>query len=390
MKIALRHRYLIIAACVFCLTVPGVEAKNVVPGSGHKVTHTSTSAPNTSITLRGGISALAGACAGAGISIEASTLPTTITKVRMGTPAAYAGVCQGDRLIQGAIGSNSMQLLIDRGGKRYSVNLRYTPDNLVITERKKKEQLRLAAELSKDADWKTLKQYDIALLIDASGSMENELEGAGESKWQWCLEQIYSFAQEAQTLGNGSFDFCTFNTQTQRRQRCTAPEARLLMTMLRPEGGTDLSTPLADMLHARLKEQHTRPYLVVIVSDGMPNQGPPVEQVIIDTAKQMKHEQDMRIIFLQIGNDGSGKLLANYLDNSLVMEGAPFDIVSSIQSEDLVDLGLRRGLVAALNQGVRDSAGTGFKQANPQMDAELARVRAELARLRAQNAGQAR
>ncbi|MBS2009300.1 MAG: hypothetical protein JST01_19760 [Cyanobacteria bacterium SZAS TMP-1] len=108
----------------------------------------------------------------------------------------------------------------------------------------------------------------------------------------------------------------------------------------------------------------------------------------------MKHEQDIRIIFLQIGNDSSGKLLANYLDNSLVMEGAPFDIVSSVQSEDLVDLGLRRGLVAALNQGMRDRAGTlagtGFKQANPQVDAELARVRAELARLRAQNAGKAR
>ena len=72
-----------------------------------------------------------------------------------------------------------------------------------------------------------------------------------------------------------------------------------------------------------------------------------------------------------------------YLDNDLIMEGAPFDIVSSIESDDLVDLGLRRGLIAAMNK-----SGSEFKQSNPQIEAELAKVRAELARLRALNAGQ--
>jgi len=355
-------------------------------GSDYSANLTAAAAEKTTTTkLHGGISTLAGAMSGAGISIEASTLPTTITRVRMGTPAAYAGVCQGDKLIQGAIGTNSMQLLIDRGGKRYSVNLRYTPDDLVVTAAKKKEQMKLAAALSKDADWKTLKQYDIALLIDASGSMDSQLEGTSESKWQWCRDQIYSFAQEAQTLGSGPFDFCTFNTSEQLKQNCTAAEARTIMTMLQPENGTDLSTPLERLLSARLQKAHNRPYLVVIVSDGMPNGGAPVEQVVINTARKLKSDKDLRILFLQIGNDSSGQILADYLDNDLVMEGAPFDIVSSIESNDLVELGLRRGLVAAMNK-----SGSSFKQSNPQIEAELAKVRAELARLRAQNANQAK
>jgi hypothetical protein len=337
---------------------------------------------HSTVTLHGGISALAGACAGSGITIEASTLPTTITKVRMGSPAAYAGVLDGDRLLQGNIGANTMQLLIERAGKRYSLSLRYTPDNLVATRQNKRDKMRLAAEASKDSDWKTLKQYDIALMIDSSGSMDSPLAQVGESKWQWCLEQIYSFAKEAQTLGRGPFDFCVFENRHELTQNCTADKAREIMTNHRPGGGTDLSTPLQEILADRLSKPRQRPLLVVIVSDGMPNQGVPVEQVVIENTKQMKSAKDIKILFLQIGSDHAGKVLADYLDNDLTMEGAPFDIVSSIESDDLVDLGLRRGLIAAMNK-----SGGEIKQLNPQIEAELAKVRTELARLRAKNAG---
>jgi hypothetical protein len=367
-------RILPISAALFLSTVSFAPMPSTVPAALAKG---EPSVTPSKVTLHGGISALATACAGSGISIEASTLPTTITKVRMGTAAAYAGVQEGDKLIDGSIGANHMQLLIERAGKRYSLSLRYTPDNLVKTRQNKKEQMRLAAEASKDSDWKTLKQYDIALLIDASGSMEGAVDRSGETKWQWCLEQIYAFAKEAQTLGRGAFDFCVFENQHRLKQNCTADEARQIMVSTRPGGGTDLSTPLEEILSDRLKKPQPRPLLIVIVSDGMPNSGIPVEQVVIATAKNVK------ILFLQIGNDDAGKVLANYLDNDLVAEGAPFDIVNSIGSDDLLDLGLRRGLIAAMNK-----SGSEFKESNPQIEAELAKVRAELARLRALNAGQ--
>lgn len=334
-----------------------------------------------SLTLHGGISALAGACAGSGITIEASTLPTTITKVRMGSPAAYAGVVEGDQLLQGAIGQNTMQLLIDRAGKKYSLSLRYTPDNLTATKQNHREHRRLAAAATQEADWKTLKQYDIALMIDASGSMQGPLAQSGESKWQWCNEEIYAFAKEAQTLGRGGFDFCIFENTHQMKQNCNADQAREIMTNTRPGGGTDLSTPLQEIISDRLGSPRTRPLLIAIVTDGLPNQGVPVEQVIIDTAKRIKSAREIKILFLQIGGDSAGKVLAHYLDDDLTGEGAPFDIVSSIESDDLVDLGLRRGLIAAMNK-----TGSELSQSDPEIQAELAKVRAELARLRALNA----
>jgi len=341
--------------------------------------------PASSVKLRGGISALAGACAGAGITIEASTLPTTITKVRLGSPAAYGGILDGDQLLQGTIGSNTMQLLIERGGKKYSLNLRYTPDNLAATKQSTKDKLRLSAEATKSSDWKTLKQYNIDLLIDASGSMQGYLANSGESKWQWCLEQIYSFAREAQTLGNGPFDFCTFQNEHQLKKNCTADQAKQIMTTTQPFGGTNLSAPLEEILTERLAKPNARPLLVVIVTDGMPNLGPPVEQVIISACKNLKSDTQVKILFLQIGNDSAGKVLADYLDNDLPLEGARFDIVSSIESEDLEGLGLRRGLIAALNK-----SGSGNRTPSPEIEAQLAKVRAELARLRAQRASQSR
>ncbi|MBU6451068.1 MAG: hypothetical protein KGS72_04765 [Cyanobacteria bacterium REEB67] len=329
-------------------------------------------------TLHGGISALAGACAGAGITIEASTLPTSITKVRLGSPAAYAGLQDGDKLLQGNLNSNNMQLLIERAGKRYGITLRYTPDDLVAGHRNKANNLRLSAEATKSSDWKQLKNYDIALMIDASGSMQSPVDRNGQTKWQWCLEQIYAFGKEAQTLGNGPFEFCTFDLSHNLKAACTADQARQLMLATRPTGGTDLSTPLAEIINDRLSARLPRPFIIVIVSDGMPNGGIPVEQVIIEASKRLRSASELKILFLQIGDEPAGKVLANYLDNDLTMEGAPFDIVSSINSDNLLQLGLRRGLIAALNQSSVAAA-----TPNPEIEAELARVRAELARLRA-------
>ena len=342
----------------------------------------------SALTLHGGISALAGACAGAGITIEASTLPTSITKVRMGSPAAYAGVCDGDQLLKGSLGANTMQLLIERGGKRYGINLRYTPDNLVQQKQTKNSpaKRRLAAQATQDQDWKKLKQYDITLLVDSSGSMQESLPDSGaDSKWQWCVDEIFSLAQEAQRLGSGHFDLCTFSDSHQMTPNCTAEQARTVLNNVRPGGGTDLGTPVQEILDDHTGDKSQKPFLLVIVTDGMPRMGKKVEDVIIEAAKRVKSNQQVKILFLQIGNDTSGKVLADYLDNDLVQEGAPYDLVSSIESDQLVDLGLRRGLIAALNKAENQS-----QKSNPQLDAELAKVRAELARLRAQKTGQSK
>jgi hypothetical protein len=363
------------------------DAKSAGTKAGAKLVDTKSG--STTTVLTGHVNVLAGACASAGITIEATTLPTRITKVRIGSPAYYAGVAENDQVLQGLLGANTMQLRFERDHKQYVVNLRYNPDNLSPLAQKPAKvhlsggqshsQLRLAAEATKDADWKQLKQYDITVLLDSSGSMGAALSSVGESKWNWCQEEIYSLAQEAENLGHGTFDLCTFNSTYELTLGCNAEKSKQILSAIKFGGGTNLDQPLEDILYRCFRGPHQRPMLIVVITDGlMSNKG--IENLLIDTAQKLKSPQEVRLLFLQIGDDPAGQRLAEILDHDLVLMGAPYDIVDSLNSDQLLQLGLRRGLITAMS---RTKPAPATRSADD-VRAELECVRAELARLRAE------
>lgn len=295
-----QHHKLALAAASFLLTVASfgsAQAQDSPMQARAKSTDTKNSAKSGAATkvLTGHVNVLAGACASAGITIEATTLPTRITKVRIGSPAYYAGVAENDQVLQGLLGPNTMQLRFERDHKQYVVNLRYTPDNLspliqkpakvLLSGGQSHSQLRLAAEATKDADWKQLKQYDITVMLDSSGSMGAALSSVGESKWNWCQEEIYSLAQEAEKLGHGTFDLCTFNSTYELTLGCNAEKSKQILSAIKFGGGTNLDEPLADILD-RHRGSHQRPMLIVVITDGlMSDKG--IENLLIDTAKKL-------------------------------------------------------------------------------------------------------
>lgn len=347
--------------------------------------------PLKKVVLSGQVNMLAGACAAAGITIEATTLPTRITQVRMGSPAYYSGVLENDRVIQGSLGKNIMMLKIERNKQIYAINLRYTPDNLYRPVQRSEgahgrpkdhSQLRLQAALTKDSDWKQLKQYQIAVLLDSSGSMGAPVASGGESKWQWCQQEIYSFGQEAEQLGNGSFDLCTFAGDYDYVPGCNAEKSREILSKKICEGGTELEPPLTNVIDRYFASPRKRPLLVVIITDGiMAHRG--LEDILIDTAKRLKSPESVRILFLQIGEDQAGEHLARILDQDLMVMGAPYDIVESVTSGELLSIGLRRALVAGLAHK-QDAEGGDKERSAGDVRAELERVREELSRLRSQ------
>lgn len=382
-------RFNLLIACLagLCLaywTISGVQAADKKSGTIGQA-----SAAVKPITLTGHVNVLAGACAAAGITIEATTLPTMITKVRIGSPAYYAGVAENDKVLQGQLDQNTMMLRIERGGKQYTVSLRYTPDNLMVRKPKadkveklpvQPKQVRLAAEATKAADWQKLKEYDITILLDSSGSMGSRLSAVNESKWEWCQDEIYNLAQEAEKLGSGTFDLCPFASSYQLTTDCNAEKCMRVLQGVRFGGGTNLAGPLNDVLENRMGKPHSKPLLIIVITDGLVSDEK-IEDVLIDTARRMKSAREARVLFLQVGDDSHGQRLAEILDNDLTSMGAPYDIVNSITSDELLNLGLRRGLIRALSKP-QESHGT----AGNDSSAELARVREELARIRRENA----
>ncbi|MBP9089850.1 hypothetical protein KBI23_02405 [bacterium] len=357
---------------------------------------------SSSITLSGEVNILAGACAASGLTIKDNKLPTVVEKVRMGSAAAYAGLTAGDRILNGQIGQNKMFLAIERAGKKYTVALQYTPDNLAADaareaarnnpklrlaagvtspeqERKLEAARVLAAAATESVDWRTLRDYEIVVMVDSSGSMDDMLTSPPMTKWQWCSKEIYNLAKEAEKLSSGGLTLCTFETDHEMFANCTAATVRQILQSRHPGGGTDLATPLTEVIDRHFKKAQRKPLLVVVITDALVSNDE-IENVLIAASKRLRSSKEAQFLFLQLGDDASGQELAQILDDELTTLGAPFDIVSSITSDPLVSFGLRRGMIAALTKAPETRHTK--KAATP--SEELARVREELRRLRAQ------
>src|SRR5208283_2242749 len=63
---------------------------------------------------------------------------------------------------------------------------------------------------TKDPVWKKLKNYEIVMLIDQSGSMGDTIDANGTSKWDWCSNQLTSFASQAMENTGKRFTIVTF------------------------------------------------------------------------------------------------------------------------------------------------------------------------------------
>jgi Mg-chelatase subunit ChlD len=386
--------------CTITLLVAAAPQAKSAPQA--KAAPQAKSPSTSSITLSGEVNILAGACAASGFTIKGNKLPAVVEKVRMGSAAAYAGLSAGDRILTGQIGENKMFLAIERSGKRYAVALQYTPDNLAADaareaarnnpklklatgiispeqERKLEAARVLAAAATESVDWRKLRDYEIVVMVDSSGSMDDMLTSPPMSKWQWCSKEIYNLAKEAERLGSGGFTLCTFETDHEIFANCTAANVRQLLQSRHPGGGTDLATPLTEVIDRHFKKVKRKSLLVVVITDALVSNDE-IENVLIAASKRVSSPQEAQFLFLQLGDDASGQELAQILDDELTTLGAPFDIVSSITSDPLISFGLRRGMIAALTKAPE----TRHEKKGATPSEELARVREELRRLRAQ------
>jgi tetratricopeptide (TPR) repeat protein len=87
----------------------------------------SASAPTPSVKLKGKVDIVFSSCSAAGITLSSSNLPASIDKVRLGSPAFYANLAAGDKVLSAQLNNNSLALLIERHGQKFSTQLATHP-----------------------------------------------------------------------------------------------------------------------------------------------------------------------------------------------------------------------------------------------------------------------
>jgi von Willebrand factor type A domain len=325
----------------------------------------------------------------AGVTLDADKLPALVGNVRLGSPAYYGGLSENDKVLQGKIQDNKLNLLIERGGKRYALSVNTSPIDLSKEQPKKDGgQIPVLSVVPKDAPVldvretekekeKQLSNYDVVIVIDTSGSMNFHLSSEPTTKWQWCATYIHNFAEKMRPILTSGLTIVTFNNKYQIEPHCSPERVESIFQSTTPVGGTDMATPLNEVLKSYLATSRSRPLLIAVLTDGMPNLGPKVEDVIIDATRDMRTPGEIRMTFLEIGEEFDGQKLIKLLDDYLVYEGAKYDIVDSLTFDEVKQMGLVDALKHAINEKSTIASTT-----NP-LRAELSKLKQEIEQQRA-------
>lgn len=316
----LREELVILFLSLFLLTqVCAAQGKNS-PGSSSQ--SRSTASP---LRLRGQVSELMMLCNAAGLSLDDSRLPGVVTKVRLGSPAAVNAIVEGDKILRASLQDKMLTLDIERRGMRYQTKFEIRLEvaraqmNEEVASRSQDEKIWPAPKDEKvepkvvlkpetpsaDKFFKVMAPYQVVLLIDHSGSMNGGL-GIGPydlSRWAWCRNQISDFSRFCGDKLRGGITLIPFNDNFEVHEHASEKDVENVFSTIVPSGETDICTPLAAAIEAHLAEpdHENKPVLIVVLTDGLPNQGGSLSKLIAQATSALRKHNEMSMCDVKRG-----------------------------------------------------------------------------------------
>lgn len=171
-----------------------------------------------------------------------------------------------------------------------------------------------------------LSEYDIIVVADASGSMSDDDCPHGQTRWDYMQESVLNIARAANKIdadGIGLVIFGGTNITSADGLKNTDIKAAFAA---RGPGG---STPLAQALTAAfaLAGKSDKKDLVVVFTDGVPDDKAAAADVIRKQAASQATDDACTVLFVQVGHDAAAAKYLRDLDDNL--KGAKFDIVDA-------------------------------------------------------------
>jgi Mg-chelatase subunit ChlD len=175
-----------------------------------------------------------------------------------------------------------------------------------------------------------LANLDVTVVVDKSGSMGMERDTpSGQSRWDWAKESILHLVTELGKYDDDGIDLIFFNASHKLEEKVSAEKFPAIWNAHSPGGGTVLAAPLQTALKLSENRWGEKNQLILVLTDGQPNDPASVGPAIIETTKKMARDEQIAILFLQVGKDTGAKAFLTQLDDGLESAGAKFDIVDS-------------------------------------------------------------
>lgn len=190
------------------------------------------------------------------------------------------------------------------------------------------------------------KEYDHIILIDQSGSMgEPSLTLEGKTRWDEAKEFTESYARFAETVDDDGITLITFNSSPTVYDGVKSNKVHEVFTNNRPGGSTNLAAALSEAF--KKKFSSTKPAIILVMTDGIPDSESEVKKVITAAANKIEKDADLAVQFVQIGDDRKAHDFLVELDDNL--KGAKFDIVNALTRVEAEGLTIEQLLWQALN-----------------------------------------
>jgi len=227
-----------------------------------------------------------------------------------------------------------------------------------------------------------LKKYDFFVLIDRSGSMNDPVEeGVDESRWEIVKEHLKVIVATAAEYDPDGVEVCFFDTNVvwiKGKVECASQVDDIFNKKAPRRGVANLADALQETFtrhferkSIRRKAGENQKSIVIVITDGIPNNGrsktqgkADVNKAIVDatdrlskrhmfrykdpdTKKWVKTTTELGIRFFQVGDDKEATRYLKNLDDNL--RAAKADIVDTGDIEELTGVdSVRNAFVDAI------------------------------------------
>ncbi len=195
-----------------------------------------------------------------------------------------------------------------------------------------------------------LKNYDITLIIDKSGSMATDDCQGGMTRWQAAKESAIALGQAAAKYDSDGITIVPFASKWKIYPNVTPDKIAQIFEENDPMGSTNTSGVLEAIFNDYFtrKASGCKPLIVQVITDGSPDSKSQLKSVIIAATKRMDKDEELAVQFIQIGHDSSVPDFLKELDDDLEKQGAKFDIVDYKTSDEAEGIPLADLLIQAV------------------------------------------
>lgn len=194
-----------------------------------------------------------------------------------------------------------------------------------------------------------LEKYDFILLVDKSGSMAEKDMSGGKTRWVAAEEATVAIARKCEEYDKDGITVIPFS-ESFKEYNNVKGGGEVVANIFKenePSGGTETAKVLGHVFDKYFANP-AKPIIVLVVTDGRPNDEQAVADVIIKATKKMDKDEQIGVSFLQIGQDKRASEYLKTLDDGLQAKGAKFDIVDTKTFEEMGNMTITEVLIAAL------------------------------------------